>query len=103
MRNRPAIVCSSRRTDVRATRGSLWLFLCQRGLSVSTTVWADWTKSVREKEISDGQDTQNTGGRESDRAIEYDDLAASAEWRVPRAGEAWESRHPLDWLAAERD
>ena len=55
-----------------------------------------------EKEIPDGQDTQNTGGRESDRAIEDDDLAARAEWGLPRAGEAWESGHPLDWLAAER-
>ena len=38
------------------------------------------------KGIPDGQDTQVTGSRESNRAVENDDLAASAEWGFPRAG-----------------
>ena len=60
-------------------------------------------KSAREKEISDGQDTQDTGGGESDRAIEDYDLAPRPERGLPCAGEAGESRHSLDWLVAERD
>ena len=32
-------------------------------------------------------------------AIEDYDLASRAERGLPRSGEAWESRHPLDWLA----
>ena len=55
-----------------------------------------------EKEISDGQDYEDTGGRESDRAIEDDNLAARAGRGLPRSREAGESRHPLDWLARGR-
>ena len=58
---------------------------------------------AREKEISDGQDTQDTGGRESGWAIEDYDLAACSEWVLSRSREAWGARHSLDWLAAERD
>ena len=49
--------------------------------------------------MSDGQDTQDTGGRESDRAIEDDDLAASAERGLPCAAEVGESWHAFGWLA----
>ena len=52
-----------------------------------------------EKEISDGQDTQDTGGREIDWPLEDYDLAAGSERGLPCAAEAGESWHSLDWLA----
>ena len=58
--------------------------------------------SARGKEISDGQDHENTGGRETHRAIEDYDLAAGPQRGLSTSAEAGEPRHPLDWLARGR-
>ena len=52
-----------------------------------------------EKEMSDGQDTQDTGGCEINWPLEDYDLAARSERGLPCAAEAGESWHSLDWLA----
>ena len=58
--------------------------------------------SARGKETSDGQDHENTGGRETHRPLQDYDLAAGPQRRLSDAGEAGESRHrSVGWREGE--